>query len=349
MDESTRYVEVLFRNYYRNSFNPPGIPRIESREVAYQPFHSQSMVRHLGFRDWGGLRGFIADKVPRNLYLSSAYFRNPAASEMDAKGWLGADLVFDIDGDHLPTENCRGVELVTIECLNDALTEVRRLIDVLMYEFGIDEKYLRVTFSGHRGFHVHVEGPEEVISLTQDERRMITDYLTGKVDPTRQILVNRGDRSLLITVPQGVDANQLHRLYGSVGRLINAVSRYGKVTASLIKSKAGELASDLAIHIDEVVTIDTNRLMRMPNSLHGKTGLSAVELSLRDLDGGIEGVLGKAIAFRRGNPRIRLTQKLPISKVLGETVHIKEPGDVESVPVYVAVYLILMGIAQLAE
>lgn len=349
MDESIKYVEVLFRNYYRNYFNPPNIPRVENREFAYQPFNSQSMIRHMGFRDWSELRNFIIERNPRNLYISSAYFRNPSINDMEAKGWLGADLVFDIDGDHLPTENCRGVELITIECLNDALNEVRKLIDILIYEFGIDEGNIRLTFSGHRGFHVHVEGPEDVISLTQDERRLMVDYLIGKVDLTRQVLINQLRKTRLLEIPQLSEPSQLHRLYGSIGRVIKAASRYGKVTVGLIRSKAGELNADLAIHIDEVVTIDTNRLMRLPNSLHGKTGLSAIELSIRDLDSGIEAVLNKAIVFRKGHPRIRLVKELPISRVLGEDIHIKRPNDEGDVPTYVAVYLILMGIAQLAE
>lgn len=348
MDESLKYVEVLFKNYYRNYFKPPGVPRIEARELAYQPFTGQSMIRHLGFRNWTELRNFINERIPRNLYLSSAYFSNPSASEMDAKGWLGADLVFDIDGDHLPTDNCRGVELVTVECLNDALSEVIKLIDVLRYEFGIEEKYLRVAFSGHRGFHVHVEGPEDVINLTQDERRMIVDYLTSKVDLTRQILINREGRATVIELGP-FNVNLLNKVYGSVGRVFAEASKLGKVTVGLIRDKGEEIRSGLTIHIDEVVTIDTNRLMRMPNSLHGKTGLVAGELNLSDLEKGIESIVDKAIAFRKGNPRIRLTRRLQVSRVLGESMHIKEPGDEASEPTYVAVYLILMGLAQLAE
>ncbi|ABW02204.1 DNA primase small subunit domain-containing protein [Caldivirga maquilingensis] len=348
MDESLRYIEVLFKNYYRNYFKPPGVPRIENREVAYQPFTGQSMIRHLGFRNWNDLRSFITERIPRNLYLSSAYFNNPSAGEMDAKGWLGADLVFDIDGDHLPTDNCRGVELVTIECLNDALSEVVKLIDVLRYEFGIEEKHLRVTFSGHRGFHVHVEGPEDVINLTQDERRMIVDYLTGKVDLTRQILVNREGRATVVELGP-FNANLLGKVYGSVGRVFTEASKLGKVTAGLVRDRSEDIKSGLTVHIDEVVTIDTNRLMRMPNSLHGKTGLIAVELSLSDLDKGIEAIVDKAVAFRKGNPRIRLTQRLQVSRVLGEVIRVKEQGEEASEPAYVAVYLILMGLAQLAE
>lgn len=348
MDESIRYIEVLFRNYYRNQFKPPGIPRVSNRELAYQPFSGQGMIRHMGFKSWDEVKAMLAEKAPRHVYMSSAYYRNPSAPDMDSKGWLGADLVFDIDGDHLPTDNCKGAELITLECLNDALSEVRRLVDVLMYEFGIEEKYLRITFSGHRGFHVHVEGPEDILSLGQEERRMIADYLTGKADLTRQIIISSGGKSSIVKPPP-LDQSILVKAYGSMGRILAEALKLGKVTVGLIRNNTNELMGRLAIHIDEVVTIDVNRLMRMPNSLHGKTSLAVAELTLSDIDKGIEAVMDKAIVFRKGNPRIRLLQRLNARRILGEEVHVKNPGDEEKLPIYIALYLILTGYARLVD
>ena len=34
--------------------------------------------------------------------IRCAYYENPDF-DMDKKGWIGADLVFDIDADHIPT------------------------------------------------------------------------------------------------------------------------------------------------------------------------------------------------------------------------------------------------------
>ncbi len=44
----------------------------------------------------------LAETVPSDVYHSCAYYENPDF-DMDKKGWIGADLVFDIDADHIPT------------------------------------------------------------------------------------------------------------------------------------------------------------------------------------------------------------------------------------------------------
>lgn len=337
---------MLFRNYYRNSFNPPNVPKVNEREFAFQFFESESMVRHRGFSNWGELAKFLVDKAPRHVYMSSAYFKNPQAEDMEAKGWLGADLVFDIDGDHLPTEECKSSELVTLGCLNDALNEARKLVEVLVYEFGVEEKYIRVTFSGHRGFHIHVEGPDEVIRLGQDERRMIVEYLTAKSNVVNQLMVrDRAGRGRLVKVDEADE--RVLKAYGSLGRLVKALREHN-IKASV--RGIDKIPQDVfAIHVDEVVTIDVNRLIRMPNSLHGKTGLKVAELTIDELYGDLQKIIEKSIAFKRGSPRVRLTQRIGVREVLGERINVNEPGEEESLPIYVAVYLMAKGLAQLAE
>jgi len=44
----------------------------------------------------------LEEKTPIHLYYSSAYYEEPSADKMDLKGWLGSDLIFDIDSDHYP-------------------------------------------------------------------------------------------------------------------------------------------------------------------------------------------------------------------------------------------------------
>ena len=102
---------------------------------------------------------------------------------MERKGWLGADLVFDIDGDHLDTEACRESKVVSLACLEDAKEEANKLIDVLTEELGL--KPTKVVFSGNRGFHVHVVD-EEVLALGQKERRELVNYLKAVgFDPSK--------------------------------------------------------------------------------------------------------------------------------------------------------------------
>ena len=39
--------------------------------------------------------------VPSHIYYSSAYYQTPGAPTMDTKKSTGADLIFDLDADHL--------------------------------------------------------------------------------------------------------------------------------------------------------------------------------------------------------------------------------------------------------
>jgi len=60
------------------------------------------MLRHKGFIDIESLRTSLCTIVPSDVYYSSAYYERPQ-EEMKQKGWLGADLIFDIDADHIHT------------------------------------------------------------------------------------------------------------------------------------------------------------------------------------------------------------------------------------------------------
>ena len=72
---------------------------------------------------------------------------------MDEKGWLGADLVFDLDADHLEGAH----DMTFEEMLAEVKVEFKKLLDsYLLGDFGFDEKDILIVFSGGRGYHAHV-------------------------------------------------------------------------------------------------------------------------------------------------------------------------------------------------
>ena len=166
------------------------------------------MVRHRSVASLSGLKSILRTNVPSDVYHSCAYYENPEA-DMTKKGWLGADLVFDIDADHIPTPcnkthdewTCKacglrgnGVTPATCSkcgsqrfdsktwpctlCLGSAKEEAIKLLDMLENDFGFQEKELSIFFSGHRGYHVYVEND---YSKTLDAlaRKEIVDYISG--------------------------------------------------------------------------------------------------------------------------------------------------------------------------
>jgi DNA primase small subunit len=95
---------------------------------------------------------------------------------MSEKGWLGADLIFDLDGDHLP-----GVSDTDFPTMIDAIQHQawRLWSEFLKPELGFREEYVQTTFSGHRGFHIHVRDPN-LLHLDSNARREIVNYIRGE-------------------------------------------------------------------------------------------------------------------------------------------------------------------------
>ena len=72
------------------------------------------------------------------------------------KDWRGADLIFDLDGDHLP-----GVSDADFPGMLELIHEQAWSLwnDFLEPEFNMKREFAQFTFSGHRGFHIHVRDP----------------------------------------------------------------------------------------------------------------------------------------------------------------------------------------------
>lgn len=166
------------------------------------------MSRHIGFGDAQAFRNYLQSNTPSDAYYSCAYYENPD-EEMTAKGWLGADLIFDIDADHIPTPcdrkhdtwqckdcgeagrgarpkkcpKCSGLKFNSIGwpcdiCLEAAKRETMKLTEILEGDFGFSSHEIAVAFSGHRGYHVQIEN-ESIKTLDSMARKEIIDYLMG--------------------------------------------------------------------------------------------------------------------------------------------------------------------------
>ena len=97
---SEQYVLEQFGRYYSTGAQSVEAPtEIKQREFGFLSFGGRTMFRHIGFVDTGELRGYIRNRSPAHSYFSAAYYEEPRAP-MAEKGWIGADLVFDIDADH---------------------------------------------------------------------------------------------------------------------------------------------------------------------------------------------------------------------------------------------------------
>jgi len=368
--KSSQFVNRVFREYYGNEAYKVTAPSmIEKREFGFISFDN-IMVRHKMFLNEKDLSSFLKDFVPSDAYYSCAYYADPQA-DMDKKGWLGADLIFDIDADHIPTpcdkvhdewicgacgfagkgvmpEKCPvcGKEKFEVStwpcevCLESAKEETVKLLDILTCDFGFAEKEMRMFFSGHRGYHVHLES-EIVQTLDSVARKEIVDYCCGLgLDVSFHILNEKtreaphshssvirdlgwskrltlGLQNFILTAEEddfrkiGLRRDIVETILRNKGSILKnrrSVKGVGFETWKKITEHVAKLES---VNIDTVVTTDIHRLIRLAGTLHGKTGFKKVEFLASAIDyfdpfkDGIAIKKGTATVFVFNSPKFR--------------------------------------------
>lgn len=408
VEASREFVHQKFTEYYRSpSTLIPEVALTEQREFGYLMFKERFMVRHRRFSEFKNLRTTLAETVPSDVYHSCAYYENPDF-DMDKKGWLGSDLVFDIDADHIPTscnkihdefrcvkcgfegrgitpEACPCCEATKFEtkiwacelCIQSAREETAKLLDMLENDFGFSQDDLHVYFSGHRGYHVHIEN-EVVRSLDALARKEIVDYVTGlginilDKDVQEKRGKRRGDKKfslhnfgwnrrlkvgmqdfLLNATKEDLKAVGLRNkaLLDSKDAIIRRAINEGRwesingVSIQTWLKLAEYIRETQSSRIDTVVTTDIHRLIRMNGTLHGKTGLKKIQLpakNLQEFDPFTE-----AVAFKKGTAKV-LVSDAPEFEMSGETLGPYKNQIVE-LPVAAAIMLICKRRAEVTK
>ena len=132
--------------------------------------------RHRAFSSDLSLMTYLQQRGPHSCFHSTAYYRRPDERKMVDKDWQGADLIFDLDGDHLPGVSDNDFPAM-IELIQEQAWSLWN--DFLEPEFDMKKEYAQFTFSGHRGFHIHVRDPT-LMGLDSNARREIVNYIRGE-------------------------------------------------------------------------------------------------------------------------------------------------------------------------
>ncbi|MGC9061034.1 MAG: DNA primase catalytic subunit PriS [Thermoplasmata archaeon] len=406
------FILQRFKKYYVQT--ELFVEEIQMREFAFMFYGMQGMVRHIAFTPQT-LKKFVVERVPSHIYYSSALYRKPDAKTMDEKGWLGADLIFDLDADHIP-----GSEKMSYpEMLNKVKDEFKKLVDgFLLDDFGFDEKDVKIVFSGGRGYHAHI-AKECVRKLGTQERREIVDYIAGtglmegeKIRDIREsmnyifdatIYSPAGSKKYSDTKPEFVKTKITYSLpppdahgwkkrmrEGIISQLeiwqkmeksavvkdMMEVKGVGEVLARKLyhelfeKGKAKhiiergnlsvfsddkiinaflmlikrKLAPAISGETDEPVTFDIKRLIRLPYSLHGKTGFVVKEMTRTEFEN-FEPLRDAIPTVFTDEPvKINITKGIEIP-LKGERFSLKE-GTAE-IPEFAAIFLLCSGRATL--
>ena len=402
----------IFREHYRKS--PPLFPKdIDKREWGFFPFRKGGMRRHVSFADKREVEAYFVRETPRHSYYSVAFYREPDASKMDDKQWLGAELIFDLDADHIEGAE----EMKYGDQLKAVKKEVIKLLNIYVLDaFGFDEKNVELLFSGGRGYHIHVNDPK-VYSMGTRERREIVDYITGSglpveddswLFPERSLgMTSFGRHMKVLTVrkmPGVRDAGwrgiigkgirimlddlekmdvksairHLHNLVKNHGVSDDKGKNYGKATIEsaykdLFAGESGKKGVDKlrkgifevfskdrnrdffmnlikmesrvnAGETDQPVTTDTHRLIRVPGSLHGKTGFCVTPIDLDAIKDFYP--LNNAVVLPDNEMVIECVRPADI-ELKGEEFRIT-PG-IHTLPVYAGAFFLASGRAILPK
>lgn len=169
---------LRFSDYYK-SLNHDDLwvpPRLRNREWMFIPWGSKPPDRHRGFIDKKGLSDYLKQRAPHSCFHSTAYYRLPNERKMLDKEWLGADLIFDLDGDHLPGVSDNDFPTMISKIQEQAWTLWSEFLEP---EFGFKEQYVQTSFSGHRGFHIHVRDPS-LLHIDSNARRQLVNHIRGE-------------------------------------------------------------------------------------------------------------------------------------------------------------------------
>jgi len=396
-DTSARFLMKCFSRHYRKAHL--ALPdRFSRREYGFMFFDRDFVMRHLAFPTQAALKKYLVEQAPSHAYYSSAYYEQPAAPTMAEKKWLGADLIFDLDADHV--EGAKGLPY------EQMLQRVKREVIVLIDEFllgdlGFAADDMKIVFSGGRGYHVHVRD-RAVTNLSSHERREIVDYITGTdldmdwVFPATPFEAGRFKDKIGVahkrTMPRLADGgwkrrirkgtddllkelealpaeDAMHRLKDLLSgssrdigpRTIEGVyddlfaGEKGRRGVDRMRSEntfevfSEKRHADAFMDVverkvrlrvkgetDEPVTSDVKRLIRLPSSLHGKTGFEVVPMTRDRLDT-FDPFL-EAVPEAFGDERVNVICADAVSVRLRDEGFSLDEGENE-VPEFVAVYL----------
>ena len=343
-------IKDIFSEYYATA--EISIPEIERREFGIGN-KKKIDARHLNFASLADFRKYLCTNTPMFVSHSTAYYEFPGMTPIQKKKWLGADLVFDLD---IHAEGKYGA----YPKLGGMKDDVTRLVnDFLMGDFGISKEHIAIVFSGNRGYHVHVRD-RSYLPLGGEERRELVDYIMGQGLDYRRFFYF--DDKKRLRGPSPDEGGYRGRFARAAIRVLNenpnSISRkfskekdreffisgikegnWSKTSLNLkdFPDRLTPVAEKMrvsSVNTDVGVTQDLSKLIRVPNSIHGETGLIAKIVD------DIEGFDPFKDAILEGeNKKIKFTENVPELPVLGTKAF--RTDEIADLPLHKALFFVL--------
>ncbi len=268
-------------------------------------------------------------------------------------------------------------EWVCPECLNAVKLQVKRLLGFFESDFGITEGFF-LNYSGSKGFHIHLRS-DAFSGLSAQARIELVDYLTaheidfeklgfvfskktfscpkygGALGWSGRImnwLFDKFDTQSIgeLDVVSGVPSKDVKVLIDKKNEVLDGFRKgflyplAGKKNQAYWSNLLEFIVSRQKLDLDRQTSVDVSKIIRVPNTIHGGTGLVAKEFLLAELDK-FDG-LADSVVF--GDKPFGLKSVIAPKFYLGKKWWGPFAQEDVALPEFVAVYLLAKGHAQLA-
>lgn len=250
--------------FYRNVFSFSQLFKIidprtfSNREIGFlfiRDDGTEIFSRNKSFDTPEDLLRYVRLELPHGVMIGALYDPPPRGQSITKLTWLGRELIFDLDlTDYDDIRTCgKGKNHVCPKCWPLVRDAAIFIDETLRDDFGV--KKITWVFSGRRGFHAWISDPDFML-LDEEARDAIVEWISPQ-----------GEK---IIRPYYWQQRAL-KVFGKVN-----ISRMKAQTSMILKKKLYEIWKNEVIkklpRIDRKVTIDINRLLRMPGSIHPATG-----------------------------------------------------------------------------
>ncbi|MES3518034.1 MAG: DNA primase small subunit PriS [Natronomonas sp.] len=333
----------------------------------------------------GGLEEFLAGERPRHVYFSAGRYDRPDADTMSEKGWRGSDLVFDLDADHLPDvdpetdsyaemlSSCKDALLRLLDLLKTDFgfteptvvfsggrgyhvhvrrsdvqdlgrSERREIVDYLLGDGVTFEDVVETeTVSGAAGRSSPAQRRELPAGGWAGRTRDRLDAFCGDLLADEDAAVER------LREFDGIGTGKAEAILRVARENREAIAAGNIDVHPAVYSIAQRLFEETleaeSAPIDEPVTTDINRLIRLPGSLHGGSGLAVRRIDPDDLAAFDPLVDAVPETFKRSEILIDVTESVTV-ELCGESFSLSE--TVHSVPEYIGIFAMTRGHARKA-
>lgn len=273
------------------------------------------------------------------------------------------------------------IEWVCEKCLGHAKSETLRLMDFIEKEFRLDPKTFVISFSGSKGYHLRVTD-SKIIPLSKSSRLQMMNYIQGKDINLEKLGFEFKNKQWFCPSPDIKDGwagklmsflkeyipemttETLKKDFGFSKPKINKLLEHKEVIlnkmynnilwhnftsdskqdAKFWEDLLAIAISRLGFRIDPMSSSDIYKIMRMPDTIHGGTGLLSTRIKDRDalerFDAFLDPVLFRPDKERSGET----TRPIPKFRLLDTEFGPYNPRERIDLPEYASVYLLLKGV-----